>query len=58
MIDALINKPNTQDYEASRIYFENVVGRMNDWVAKVNQVKVNLEKAEGIGDLTAENRPA
>jgi len=30
MLEALINKPDTQNFEATCIYFENVVERMND----------------------------
>jgi|GEM_PF-1989098 len=58
VMEALINKPETQDYEISRIYFENVSARMNNWAAMINKVKVELESAIPLKDITAENRPA
>lgn len=58
MVEAIMNKPKNQEYEISRIYFENVSARMNHWVAQVKEVKDNLEKREPINDLSADNRPA
>ena len=58
MVDAIINKPDTQDYETSRIYFENVAARINKWVGSVQEVKSRLERNEPVIDLTADNRPA
>lgn len=58
IIEAIVNKPESADYEVSRIYFENVAARMNKWAAIVNSVKGNLENRAPIGDLTADNRPA
>lgn len=58
IVEAIINKPESGDYEISRIYFENVVARMNKWAVLVNKVKVDLEHFEPAKDLTAENRPA
>jgi len=58
IIEAIINKPETNDYEMSRIYFENVAARMNKWAALVNRVKADLENLVPAKDLTAENRPA
>lgn len=56
IIDAIENKPDTSDYEKSRIYFENVLSYMNKWAMEINKVKNNLE--EPVKDLTADNRPA
>jgi hypothetical protein len=56
--EAITNKPSTQDYENSRIYFENVAARMNGWAAQVKDVKNSLENREPVKDLTADNRPA
>ncbi len=58
IIEAIINKPETNDYENSRIYFENVTAGMNKWAAIVNRVKVGLESLIPVKDLTADNRPA
>lgn len=58
LIEAILNKPESQDYEFSRIYFENVTARMNNWAAMVNKVKTGLEKRVPVRDLTADNRPA
>jgi hypothetical protein len=57
MVEAIMNKPEMQDYEVSRIYFENVAARLNKWVNQVKDVKAKLEKEDQI-DLTADNRPA
>lgn len=35
MVEAILNKPETQDYEKSRIYFENVAARMNHWAGRL-----------------------
>ena len=56
--EAITNKPSTQDYENSRIYFENVAARMNGWAAQVKDIKNSLENREPIKDLTTDNRPA
>lgn len=58
IVEALINKPESQDYEVSRIYFDNVVARMNNWAAMVNKVKIGLEKRLPPPNLKADNRPA
>ena len=58
MVEAIMNKPELQDYEVSRIYYENVSARLNKWVTHVKDVKNKLEKQESLGDLTADNRPA
>ncbi|MFH0736651.1 MAG: hypothetical protein V1773_00880 [bacterium] len=58
MIEAILNKPETDDYELSRIYFENAAARMNKWAEYVNKVKSLLEKREPTKDLSADNRPA
>ncbi|PKL90105.1 MAG: hypothetical protein CVV23_01815 [Ignavibacteriae bacterium HGW-Ignavibacteriae-2] len=58
MVEAIMNKPESQDYEISRIYFENVAARLNNWVAVVKEVKYELEKRQPLGDLSADNRPA
>ncbi len=58
MLEAIMNKPELQDYEVSRIYYENVSARLNKWVTHVKDVKNKLEKQESLGDLTADNRPA
>jgi len=57
MVEAIMNKPDLQDYEISRIYYENVAARLNKWVNQVKEVKGNLEKQENL-DLSADNRPA
>ncbi len=58
IIEAILNKPETEDYELSRIYFENVAARMNKWADYVNKVKSKLEEKEPVKDITADNRPA
>lgn len=58
IVEALINKPESGDYEIARIYYDNVVARMNNWAAMVNKVKLGLEKRLPVPDLTADNRPA
>jgi len=58
IVEAILNKPETQDYENSRIYFENVATRMNQWAIEIKDVKKKLEEKEPIADLTADNRPA
>ena len=59
LIEALLNKPESQDYETSRIYFENVTARMNNWAAMVNKVKavVLLSITADIGSITEFWRP-
>jgi hypothetical protein len=57
MVEAIMNKPELQDYEVSRIYYENVAARLNKWVNHVKDVKNKLEEGEKL-DLTADNRPA
>ena len=58
IIEAIMNKPEVEDYERSRIYFENVVAHMNNWIENIKEVKNSLEKREPVKDLTADNRPA
>ena len=58
LIEAILNKPDTADYEKSRIYFENAVARMNHWALLVNKTKAALEGRLPVRDLTADNRPA
>ncbi len=58
IVDAILNKPEVEDYEKSRIYFENVVAHMNQWVEKIKEVKNILESKEPVKDITADNRPA
>ena len=58
LIEAILNKPDTADYEISRIYFENVAARMNHWALLVNKIKAALENRMPVKDLTADNRPA
>ncbi len=58
MVEAILNKPENDDYELSRIYFENAAARMNKWAEYVNKVKGMLEKKEPNLDLSADNRPA
>jgi hypothetical protein len=58
LIEALINKPESGDYEIARIYYDNVAARMNNWAAMVNKVKLGLEKRLPVPNLTADNRPA
>lgn len=58
IVDAILNKPESQDYENSRIYFENVATRMNQWALELKEVRKNLESKEPLEDLTADNRPA
>jgi len=58
IVEAILNKPETEDYELSRIYFENVAARMNKWADYVNKVKGKLEEKEPVKDITADNRPA
>lgn len=58
LIDAIENKPETQDYEKSRIYTENLISYLNKWVVDVKNVRNLLEKREPVKDITADNRPA
>ena len=58
IVEAIMNKPEVEDYEKSRIYFENVVVHMNQWVETIRNVKNNLEQKEPIKNLSADNRPA
>ncbi len=58
IVAALLNKPEAQDYETSRIYFENVAAKMNQWASDLKDVKKMLESREPLRDLTADNRPA
>ncbi len=58
MVEAILHKPEEDDYETNRIYFENAAARMNKWADYVNKVKSMLEGKEPIKDLTADNRPA
>lgn len=58
IIEGITNKPDSQDYEKSRIYFENVAARMNNWARMTKDVKNMLEQKEKTQDLTADNRPA
>ncbi|MCF8267122.1 MAG: hypothetical protein K9I69_03490 [Ignavibacteriales bacterium] len=57
MVEAIVNKPGTDDYERARIYFENVVTRMNGWAIDIKDVIQELEN-QPLGDMTADNRPA
>lgn len=58
LIDAIENKPETKDYEKSRIYTENLISYLNKWVVDVKNVRNLLEKREPVKDITADNRPA
>lgn len=58
IIEAIVNKPDLQNYELSRLYFENVAAHMNSWAALVNKAKVSLENRIPPKDITADNRPA
>ncbi|MBL1213473.1 MAG: hypothetical protein HND52_08950 [Ignavibacteriae bacterium] len=58
LVEAIMNKPESQDYEKSKIYFENAAARMNKWANVVKDVKNQLESRNAARDLTAENRPA
>jgi hypothetical protein len=58
LVEAIMNKPESQDYEKSKIYFENAAARMNKWANVVNDVKKLLESRTSPRDLSAENRPA
>ncbi|MBI9071292.1 MAG: hypothetical protein JEY94_06820 [Melioribacteraceae bacterium] len=58
VVEAITNAPDSSDFEASRIYFENAKARMNDWARKLVKVKDELESKEDVQDLTADNRPA
>ncbi len=58
IVEAITNKPDVQDYETSRIYFENLAARLNGWAHIVNDLKKLLEKREPVKDITADNRPA
>lgn len=58
IVEAVLNKPETQDYEKARIYYENVAARMNQWALDLKDVKKSLEAKEPIKDITADNRPA
>lgn len=58
IVEAILNKPDTSDFEKSRIYFENVVAHMNNWSAVLKDVKKSLENRIPLQDLTADNRPA
>jgi len=58
IVEAILNKPELEDYELSRIYFENVAARMNKWAELVNKAKKSLESKEEVNDITADNRPA
>ena len=39
IVEAIMNKPEVEDYERSRIYFENVVAHMNNWIENIKEVK-------------------
>ncbi len=58
MVDAILNRPDSEDFEASRVYFGNVSARLNKWVDNIKDVKTLLENKEPAQDLTADNRPA
>ena len=58
LVEAIMNKPESQDYEKSKIYFENAAARMNKWANVVKDVKKHLESRSSAQDLSAENRPA
>ncbi len=58
VVEAIMHKPESQDVEQSRIYFENVSARMNHWASVLKDVKSKLEEREDTPDLTADNRPA
>lgn len=58
MVEAIMNKPNTENFEESRIYFENVAARMNNWVAQLKELRSKLNDREDKEDLSADNRPA
>jgi hypothetical protein len=58
LVEAIMNKPESQDYEKSKIYFENAAARMNKWANVVKDVKKLLESRTSAKDLSAENRPA
>ncbi|MFH1197270.1 MAG: hypothetical protein V1720_16345 [bacterium] len=57
MVEAILNKPDTADYEKARIYFENVVAHMNKWTSLVNQIKKQLEERDSTLDLSTDNPP-
>lgn len=58
LIDGIMNKPKLEDYEVSRVYYENVAARMSKWAQQVNDLKKRLEDREPKRDLKADNRPA
>ncbi|GJQ62527.1 MAG: hypothetical protein SCALA702_15800 [Melioribacteraceae bacterium] len=58
IVEAVLNKPETQDYENARIYYENVATRLNQWALELKDIKKSLEAKEPVKDITAENRPA
>lgn len=58
IVEAITNKPEVQDYEKSRIYFENLAARLNGWAHIVKDLKKQLQGREPVKDITADNRPA
>ncbi len=58
IVEAITHKPDTQDYETSRIYFENLAARLNAWALTVKDLKKKLQDREPVKDITADNRPA
>ncbi len=58
IIEAIVHKPDLQNYELSRLYFENVSAHMNNWAALINKAKISLESRIPPKDITADNRPA
>ena len=58
IVDAIMNKPGTENYEEARIYFENAAARMNKWANDIKKVQSKLQNREETEDLSADNRPA
>jgi len=52
MIEALLNKPDENDIEAMRLFFDNVWGIFNRTIFRVTEIKNALQKDQKISQDT------
>lgn len=59
LFDAIASKPDNSDYEAVRLYVDNLFITLNRTVTMIMDVKTNLEKKESQDGITETyNSPA
>ena len=59
LFDAIASKPDNNDYEAVRLYVDNLFITLNRTVTMIMDVKTNLEKKESQDGITETyNSPA